>query len=432
LIADILKIIAKGAFYLIRIIFQVTLVVLAVYFMSGIISGNPQEQEGMEGIDRLEGRLPMFYLSVLPKWYDYRLELIPSGLVKKQGVHFLRQGMNFDDWKTFQNTIKNLSSKQEYREWNSWRYNLDRLDLQQQLSVVIATEHYNPIEIQKLKLLRQLVQFEDSRRLNRWIPTIHWWGSNNAFHQEAKTFFFNDGKMQQIRSAGYLSFVLSIIAFCFSVIGGTALALLYMRMGSKWQGVCMVVLNIFYVFPIFCLAVLAVQFCTSDYYSDFLHIFPGPGDFLLMPSTSFIDVLEHVAFFILPALLLSIPLIAGIAMRWIAGMEDEMKKPYVQTLYSKGIDLYTLQWKHLLKNVSLPMITYFAMLFPALMSGVLLIENVFSIGGMGRLIWQSVRHEDFIMLMVITALVALINAIMGGIGQMVKQMFDPRTEIMWK
>jgi len=78
------------------------------------------------------------------------------------------------------------------------------------------------------------------------------------------------------------------------------------------------------------------------------------------------------------------------------------------------------------------MITYFAMLFPALMSGVLLIENVFSIGGMGRLIWQSVRHEDFIMLMVITALVALINAIMGGIGQMVKQMFDPRTEIIWK
>jgi hypothetical protein len=50
LIADILKIIAKGAFYLIRIIFQVTLVVLAVYFMSGIITGNPQEQEGLEGL----------------------------------------------------------------------------------------------------------------------------------------------------------------------------------------------------------------------------------------------------------------------------------------------------------------------------------------------------------------------------------------------
>lgn len=110
-------------------------------------------------------------------------------------------------------------------------------------------------------------------------------------------------------------------------------------------------------------------------------------------------------------------------------MREEMDKPYVITLKSKGISNHDINTVHVLKNVSLPMIVYFGMLFPSLMSGVLLIENVFSIGGIGRLTWQSVRYDDFMMLLVITALVAMINIFMSQLASKIMKYVDPRLKV---
>jgi ABC-type dipeptide/oligopeptide/nickel transport system permease component len=242
--------------------------------------------------------------------------------------------------------------------------------------------------------------------------------------------FSTTDKWLQLRSAFNLSFVLSLLAYLSTILFGTLLALWYMRMKSLGRRILMTYLNIIYVFPVFCLTVIAVQFFTSDYYSPWLNWFPGPGTFLMMSSVSLGSVFsDSVGYFILPALLLSLPLSAGAAMRWITGMREEMDKPYVITLKSKGISNRDINTVHVLKNVSLPMIVYFGMLFPSLMSGVLLIENVFSIGGIGRLTWQSVRYDDFMMLLVITALVAMINIFMSQLASKIMKYVDPRLKV---
>ncbi|MCO6460666.1 MAG: ABC transporter permease [Saprospiraceae bacterium] len=426
--SKILKFSIRISNELFGLVFRVLVVVMVVYFLAGIISDRVDIDDYPASEDKIESNLPMFYFSVLPSWYDHRLELTSRGPVKKQGIAFLKQGIDYSSWLSFQRDVEQLASMEGYREVNRWRYIRDTSQIKAEVSQLINNA------ITKEEVKETCLNIEKSLKVTdngifRWMPTFHWWGTGNAFHKDFSTFFSGTGKWYQLKSAMALSFILSFFAYLFSIAGGTGLALMYMQLKPGMKRFWMIVFNFVYVFPIFCLAVLAVQFFTSDYYIPFLNIFPGPARFLLLPSTSFWGVLtQQSGYFILPAFLIALPLSCGIAMHWIAGMEEDRKKPYVLTLQSKGLTGRRIYFRHILRNVSLPMIVYFSMLLPALMSGVLLIENVFAIGGVGRLSWQSVRNEDFIMLLVITAIVATINSLMNSFGKWLLIRVDPRTK----
>ncbi len=412
---------------LLKLIIKVLLIVFSVYFLAGIIAGRHNDDSDAYPDDEVSTHLPVFYFSLLPEWYDARLSLYPAGPVKKQGIDFLKNGLTYDDWLQFREVIDTISGHSEYKRWNELKYIHPISAIESRVrpdNENVAQDEFLQKSMAKISGI-----FASQHRVSafKYLPQLHIWGLNNYFHQELKSVFSDTDKWLQLRSGFNLSFVLSLLAYIFTILGGTLLALWYMGMKSSGRRILLTLLNIIYVFPVFCLAVIAVQFFTSDYYSPWLNWFPGPGTFLMMSSTSLGSVLmTSVGYFILPALLLSLPLSAGTAMRWITGMQDEMDKPYVITLKSKGISSRAINTVHILRNVSLPMIVYFGLLFPALMSGVLLIENVFSIGGIGRLTWQSVRHDDFMMLLVITALVATINIIMNQLARRIMKYVDPR------
>ncbi|HNI93875.1 MAG TPA: ABC transporter permease [Saprospiraceae bacterium] len=415
---------------LLKLMIKVLVIVLSVYFLASIIgSRNIEDGDTYQG-DEFKTHLPAFYFSVLPGWYDARLSLYPAGPVKKQGIDFLKNGLTYNDWLKFRALVDTISGRPQYKNWNELKY----IHLISEIDSRIRKESKNakPDEFLQKNLAEISGLLTGRHRITgiKYLPQLQFWGKRNNFHQELMSVFSTTDKWLQLRSAFNLSFVLSLLAYLSTILFGTLLALWYMRMKSLGRRILMTYLNIIYVFPVFCLAVIAVQFFTSDYYSPWLNWFPGPGTFLMMSSVSLGSVFsDSVGYFILPALLLSLPLSAGAAMRWITGMREEMDKPYVITLKSKGISNRDINTVHVLKNVSLPMIVYFGMLFPSLMSGVLLIENVFSIGGIGRLTWQSVRYDDFMMLLVITALVAMINIFMSQLASKIMKYVDPRLKV---
>jgi len=105
---------------------------------------------------------------------------------------------------------------------------------------------------------------------------------------------------------------------------------------------------------------------------------------------------------------MSLPLSAGLAIRWHAGMEKEWHKPFVQSLVARGFSSKQILFGHILRIVALPMTIYAAMLLPALIAGTLIIENIFAIPGLGRLTFQSIQRQDIFTIIVITWIVALI------------------------
>lgn len=413
---------------LMRMLLKVTLIVLSVYFLASFVSGRVGEDEVETGGDVVRFGKPVFYFSLLPRWYDGRMATVRNGILKKQGIALMRQGMTFDQWLSYQQEAEEISKLPGLAEFASLKYITEKNDILKQIDHLeqsLSPGDIDPVRSGKIKAI--VAQMDGIGLFDR-IPEVHFWGSDNVFQQSFISFLSDGQKLDQLAMAFRLSFILSIFAFVFSTTGGTGLALWYIssKAGIRW--LFRTVLQILYVLPVFCLAVIAVQFFTSSYYSPYINWFPGPGSFLLLggSDSSWQILFEQGHYLVLPALITSVPLSAGIALRWISGMEDEQKKPYVTTLRSKGLSTSRINGKHVLKNISLPMIIYFGLLFPALMSGVFLIENVFAIGGIGRLSYQSVRHDDLMMLMMITALVAGINIVFNKGSRRVMRWADPR------
>ncbi len=96
-----------------------------------------------------------------------------------------------------------------------------------------------------------------------------------------------------------------------------------------------------------------------------------------------------------PAIVLGIAL-SGVTMRMTRTMVLEvMRQDYVRTAWSKGLDERTVVLRHVLKNALLPVITIVGLQLPLLISGAVVIEQIFVISGMGQLLLMAVSQRDY-------------------------------------
>jgi peptide/nickel transport system permease protein len=124
-----------------------------------------------------------------------------------------------------------------------------------------------------------------------------------------------------------------------------------------------------------------------------------PASSAIPPDTPFLDMLPYV---ILPALTTSLVLIAYIARHTRAGVIEELKKPYVHTATLKGLSAYTVLVRHVLRNALLPTVTVIALSLGWLISGLIVVENVFNYPGLGRLLYTAIDGRDLPLLQAIT------------------------------
>ena len=117
-----------------------------------------------------------------------------------------------------------------------------------------------------------------------------------------------------------------------------------------------------------------------------------------LPANSSITVdmpfREKLPMLILPALTATLVLLAYIIRLTRAGVVEEMKRPYVRTATLKGLPRRTVIIKHVLRNALLPTITVIAISFGWLISGLIVIENVFNYPGLGRLLVFAIDRRD--------------------------------------
>ncbi len=151
-----------------------------------------------------------------------------------------------------------------------------------------------------------------------------------------------------------------------------------------------------------------------------LHLLPANSS--IPPDASFSDALPML---ILPALTATLVLLAYIARLTRAGVVEELKKSYVRTAVLKGIPWQTVVVKHVLRNALMPTITVIAISFGWLISGLIVIENVYNYPGLGRLLVFAIDRRDLPLLQAVTLLTVLGFALANLVADLLYAALNP-------
>ncbi len=201
---------------------------------------------------------------------------------------------------------------------------------------------------------------------------------------------------------GILTAVRQYSLFDYSV---TALSFLGIATPSFWLGLMLI-----YLF--------AVRLKTWG-----LPSLPVGGMYDLSEGKTLAEVSRHV---ILPAVTLSVVVCARYVRYIRSSILEQLQLDYVRTASAKGLRSRTVLFRHILKNVLLPLITLVGLDLPNFLSGTIVIESIFAWPGVGRLFWSAAERTDIPVLMAIMLFVAVMTVLFNLIADIFYAVVDPR------
>ncbi|PRD45076.1 peptide ABC transporter [Phyllobacterium phragmitis] len=118
---------------------------------------------------------------------------------------------------------------------------------------------------------------------------------------------------------------------------------------------------------------------------------------------------------ILPAIALALPQAAILARVTRSALIETLSEDYIRTARAKGLTRSAVLYRHALRNAMIPVLTILGLQFAFLLAGTIIIENVFYLPGLGRLIFQAITQRDLIvvegLVMLLVATIILVNLI---------------------
>jgi peptide/nickel transport system permease protein len=143
-------------------------------------------------------------------------------------------------------------------------------------------------------------------------------------------------------------------------------------------------------------------------------------------ATLWDDPLLNLQQLIFPALTLAFHDLAFTARVTRSSMLEVMREDYLRTARAKGMIEILVIGRHALKNALLPVVTISGYQFGRLLGGVIIVESIFVVPGMGTLLIDSIVHRDFIVLQAIVLLIAAVVLILNLMIDLLYGMLDPR------
>ena len=132
---------------------------------------------------------------------------------------------------------------------------------------------------------------------------------------------------------------------------------------------------------------------------------------------------------ILPTLSLSLYPMAYITRLERSSMLDVLGQDYIRTARAKGVRSGKVIFKHALKNALGPVVTYAGPMIASILTGSMVVENIFSVPGLGRLFVNSMLRTDYMMIMGVTIFLAVLIVTMNFIADIVYKLLDPRIDL---
>jgi peptide/nickel transport system permease protein len=143
-------------------------------------------------------------------------------------------------------------------------------------------------------------------------------------------------------------------------------------------------------------------------------------------ATLWDDPLLNLQQLIFPAVTLAFHDLAFTARVTRSSMLEVMREDYLRTARAKGLMDVVVIGRHALKNALLPVVTISGYQFARLLGGVIIVESIFVVPGMGTLLIDSIIHRDFIVLQAIVLLIAAVVLILNLLIDLLYGVLDPR------
>jgi peptide/nickel transport system permease protein len=139
-----------------------------------------------------------------------------------------------------------------------------------------------------------------------------------------------------------------------------------------------------------------------------------------------LDRAEHL---VLPVFVSAIGGLAGFSRYMRNNMLEVLRQDYIRTARAKGLPENTVIYKHALRNALMPVITILGLSLPGIIGGSVIMETVFGIDGMGRLMFQAVFSRDYNVAMGILVPAAVLTMIGNFLADIGYAMADPRVRL---
>jgi peptide/nickel transport system permease protein len=132
---------------------------------------------------------------------------------------------------------------------------------------------------------------------------------------------------------------------------------------------------------------------------------------------------------LLPAISLAVVQAAMLARVTRSAVLEVLREDFVRTARAKGLSRREVLWGHVLRNAMIPVMTVMGLQFANLLAGTIVIENVFYLPGLGRLIFQSIANRDLIVVRNCVMLLAAMVVIVNFVVDVLYAVIDPRIKV---
>ena len=212
--------------------------------------------------------------------------------------------------------------------------------------------------------------------------------------------------MDGMRTSAKLGLIAACGATLLGVVLGASAAL---RRNTVLDKTIMVISTAFVSMPSFIMGTLLLLF-----FSVKLGWFPANG------STS--------AGLVLPVITLSFSPMANIIRLTRSSMLDVLGQDYIRTAKAKGVAGAKVIFGHALKNSLIPVLTYLGPMLAFIVTGSMVVEQIFAVPGIGRQFISSIINRDYTMIMGTTIILASLIVIMNLVSDILYKVVDPRIE----
>jgi len=351
----------------------------------------------------------LFYFSLKPNYIPEGLNKILLPNDKKNAKSFLKKGFDWEDIQAFIN-LKNNSP-----------HNLLLTQIATELNTTgKVSRDYSQLSNSNQLIINNLVG-NVSNKL--YYPVFRWHGNDNQYHQWIKSFFqSNELRSKQnnslvkpkIKRALIWTLSIAIVGLFFNYILGVFIG--FKRVSSKnpiWEKI-QTFLDFFYTMPSFWICTLATNIFPS------VHSFNFNGDPIL------VEIFKNIKYIILPIICISLKSVGLISSMMADNLKLQLNKPYLLTAKQKGLSRQDIIRNHGFKNAMFPILTMLTNAIPRSFSGSLIIEIIFNIPGIGRLMYNSILTADWNVVFPIILIVGTVTSLSYWLSDILYSKFDPR------
>lgn len=454
------------------------------------------EKAYMELSEKLGKNIPAFYFSITSAAYPDTLYKIPRQMERKNLDRLINMYGSWDNVSGFYRQAKNLETKlfqfsnsnldpTSYEKLKAIRDNTSELfinyddnKLTQSLSIIqqsvihTATIKIDSVQTKTLQpftsvlpevnsLVASYTKLKSEKNSsNNYIPAFHWYGTSNQYHRwlfgdvpwfgkndnpskVSKGFFRGDfGNsildnrpvasilIEAVKLTLIINFFEFLLIYIIAIPLGVSLAV---KKGTSYDRIVTTVNFMLYSLPGFWIATMMIIFFTNDYYASWMNIFPTHGIGKTGADFSFwerlVDRAYHLA---LPMFCMLLGAFAFISRMMRGSMLNVIRQDYIRTAFAKGLEPNKVYWKHAFRNSLIPIITMFASFLPAMISGAVIIEYIFTIPAMGRISYESVVARNFPVLFTILMFAAILTMLGNLLADILYGFVDPRISLTKK